>query len=547
MGKADCHHFLARVLCVLLLIILLFNRPTICSSRQEHEEQQWPCGDGNLRFASYYEDHMVLQKSPERALLWGCGPLGEQVTVYVQGPNTQQTLATVSDESGMWRVMLAPVEAGGPYNITAALTNLQNTYVTLVDVLFGDVWLCSGQSNMFFKVLGLVNASGELALASKYPHVRFFMVGLVQKDTELLDLTKVDISWSVPNEKNLASFSALCWLFGRYLYNTLQYPIGLVESSWGGTPVEAWSSHSALRKCGLDNPDENSTGPISNSVLWNAMIHPLLNLTIKGAIWYQGESNADYHRDLYNCTFPAMIDSWRMGFHEGSGGQTAIQFPFGFVQLSTYKRHSTDDGFPEIRWHQTADYGFVPNPRMMNTFMAVAMDLPDETSPYGTIHPRYKEDVAYRLTLGAKALAYNYSLTFHGPFPDHILPQKLYVNLTFDQQLSVTPSTDIFEICCSASISCGPRANWVSAPIITWDQTTIQLSTESCPDQVAAVRYAWTDWPCDFKACPVYGSNTSLPAPPFVISLQQSFGWKRNVATNRYFNTDGQKVHDGVL
>uniref|UniRef100_A0A3B4ARD4 Uncharacterized protein n=1 Tax=Periophthalmus magnuspinnatus TaxID=409849 RepID=A0A3B4ARD4_9GOBI len=195
MGKADCHHFLARVLCVLLLIILLFNRPTIY---------------GNLRFASYYEDHMVLQKSPERALLWGCGPLGEQVTVYVQGPNTQQTLATVSDESGMWRVMLAPVEAGGPYNITAALTNLQNTYVTLVDVLFGDVWLCSGQSNMFFK---LVNASGELALASKYPHVRFFMVGLVQKDTELLDLTKVDISWSVPNESKTSLGSITVYSF----------------------------------------------------------------------------------------------------------------------------------------------------------------------------------------------------------------------------------------------------------------------------------------------------------------------------------------------
>ncbi|KAJ0063641.1 hypothetical protein NL108_004484, partial [Boleophthalmus pectinirostris] len=347
--------------------------------------------------------------------------------------------------SGIWRVMLEPVEPGGPYNITAALTNPQNTSVTLVDVLFGDVWLCSGQSNMYFEVSKIFNASDELALASKYPHVRFFMVGLVQSNTELLDLTKVHIPWSVPNEKDLAPFSAVCWLFGRYLYEMLKYPIGLVESSWGGTPVEAWSSRSALQKCGLDYPDEKFFGPNVNSVLWNAMIHPLLNFTIKGAIWYQGEANANYHKDLYNCTFPAMIDNWRIAFHEGSGGQTAIQFPFGFVQLCTYLQNSTDDGFPEIRWHQTADYGFVPNFRMKNTFMAVTMDLPDETSPYGTIHPRDKQDVTYRLTLGAKVVAYKQSLSFQGPFPCLISPDQMYVNITFDQQVSVTPSKDIFE------------------------------------------------------------------------------------------------------
>ncbi|XP_072309847.1 sialate O-acetylesterase-like [Eucyclogobius newberryi] len=496
---------------------------------------------------------MVVQKSPQRAVLWGCGPQGSEVTVYVLGPTTQKKQTSVSNETGMWRVMLDPIEAGGPYNITAASTNPTNESVTLVDVLFGDVWLCSGQSNMYFQVSQIFNASKELALASKYPHVRIFMADLVQSETELPDLANVSIPWSVPNEKDLAPFSAVCWLFGRYLYQILKYPIGLVESCWGGSAVEAWSSPTALKKCGLDYMDEKLMGPHANSILWNSMIHPLLNMTIQGAIWYQGEANTNYHKDLYNCSFPAMIDDWRTAFHEGSGGQSAIDFPFGFVQLSTDIKNSTDDGFSDIRWHQTADFGFVPNFRMKKTFMAVAMDLPDSTSPFGTIHPRDKQDVAYRLTLGAQVVAYNHILTCNGPFPFLILPDKMYVYIIFDQELAVTPSKDIFEICCSASVSlCGPRSNWVSAPIKLWVQRTIQLSTELCPqsEEVAAVRYAWRDWPCDFKACPVYSAKTALPAPPFIINFQSSSGWKRrHIATDNYLSTedDWQKMQNGFL
>lgn len=521
---------------------MLFTVLSLLLSSVDISEQatqgQWPCGDGNLRFASYYGNHMVLQKSPEKAVLWGCGPQGTEVTLNVLGPTKQKSKpAKVSNETWMWQVTLDPVEAGGPYNVTATLTNSTKT-VTLKDVLFGDVWLCSGQSNMYFTVSEIFNASEELALASKYPHVRFFMAGLNVSNTELPDLTNVSIPWSVPNKQDLAPFSALCWLFGRYLYQTIQYPIGLVESSWGGTSVEAWSSYNALKKCGLEaDMDKNFLGPRANSVLWNAMIHPLLNMTIKGAIWYQGEANTFYHKDLYNCSFPAMIDDWRAAFHEGSENQTAIDFPFGFVQLSTCTKNSTDEAFSEIRWHQTADYGFVPNFRMKKTFMAVALDLPDETSPYGTIHPRDKQDVAYRLTLGAKVVAYNNILTFNGPFPFLILPDQMFVNITFDQELSVTPAEDIFEICCSPTISlCGPQSKWVSAPIKEWSDFTIHLSTGSCPSSgvVAAVRYAWRDWPCDFKSCPLYSSKTSLPVPPFIINFKSYSGWKRSIAFGHF-------------
>ncbi|XP_011604824.2 sialate O-acetylesterase [Takifugu rubripes] len=479
--------------------------------------------DGKLRFASYYGDHMVLQKSPESAVLWGYGPEGVVITVYLSGPTQQQRSAEAAKD-GIWRVSLDPVEAGGPYSVTATC---ESSTATLTDVLFGDIWLCGGQSNMAFQTSRIFNSLEELNLVAKYPDVRPFMVARDWSGTELTDIhyIRVKLPWSVPSSEVVAKFSAVCWLFGRYLHDTLKYPIGLIDSCWGGTPVEAWSSSRALQQCGLDYNDEFRRPYPSNknSVLWNAMIHPLVKMTIKGAIWYQGESNANYHQDKYNCSFPAMIDDWRMAFHRGSGGNTAADFPFGFVQLSTYIKYSTDDSFPNIRWHQTADFGFAPNLRMQKTFMAVAMDLPDETSKGDAIHPREKKAVAYRLTLGARAVAYNETdVLFQGPFPSQILSTATYINITYDQTLSVSPSTDTFQVCCSQiQAPCGPGSVWVAAPVGRWNPDSVQLSISnlcSSAEEVMAIRYAWKDWPCSFKACPVYSASGILPAPPFIIN-----------------------------
>uniref|UniRef100_A0A3P9I405 Sialic acid acetylesterase n=1 Tax=Oryzias latipes TaxID=8090 RepID=A0A3P9I405_ORYLA len=487
--------------------------------------------DGSLRFASYYGDHMVLQKAPQRAVLWGYAPAGERVTISLSGP-VKQKRACTSATQGIWRVLLDPVDAGGPYNVTAS-TPLSTALLT--DVLFGDIWLCGGQSNMYFKTSQVFNASEELALSAKYPHVRTFMAALNSSETELIDLIQVELPWSVPSARILSEFSAVCWLFGRYMFEKLKYPIGLVESCWGGTSVEAWSSPRALKQCGLQQT-ENSTKEKS-SVLWNAMIHPFRTMTIYGAIWYQGEANADYNKNKYNCSFPAMIDDWRMAFHSGSGGQTADDFPFGFVQLCTNNKGATDDGFPDIRWHQTADVGFVPNYRMKKTFMAVTLDLPDEASPYGTIHPRDKQDVAYRLTLGARAVAYGeQDLLFHGPFPQLIWASETFVEINYDQLVSVRPSKDVFEVCCSVvTAPCGSSSRWVPAAVVAWSASAVRLNASSCqPSEVAALRYAWKDWPCGVKACPVYTANGVLPAPPFIVQKYEA--GKRNIWKTKVVN-----------
>ncbi|XP_063061145.1 sialate O-acetylesterase isoform X2 [Engraulis encrasicolus] len=484
----------------------------------------------DFRFASYYGDHMVLQKAPERAVLWGYGTENSTVVVVLHGLSIAREYSSHVSE-GVWRVMLGPVKAGGPYKVTAVQMGINTTVVTLSDVLFGDVWLCGGQSNMAFTVSQMYNSSAELDMVHKFPNVRVFQASLETSAVELMDLSRVDVPWSVPTAAligggDFTHFSAVCWVFGRLLHQALGYPVGLVESCWGGTPVEAWSSSRPLHSCGVPQTPDSflgslplSGGPQQNSVLWNAMIHPLLNMTITGAIWYQGEANAGHNRDLYNCTFPGMIKDWRMAFHQGSWGQTAPDFPFGFVQLSTYQKGPVDDGFPEIRWHQTADVGYAPSERLPRTFMAVAMDLPDAHSAWGSIHPRYKEEVSFRLSLGARAVAYGDKQVAHqGPFPSAVDVEDTYLMVTYDQNISATFSKDIFEICCSIEQTpCDSAAKfWMPVPMVPQGPSSVAVGLGSCRrEHVASLRYAWRDWPCDFKACPIYSSDQVLPAPPF--------------------------------
>ncbi|ERE75812.1 sialate O-acetylesterase-like protein [Cricetulus griseus] len=420
-------------------------------------------GEGiDFRFGSYIDNYMVLQKEPSGAVIWGFGTPGATVTVTLcQGQNTfKKKVTTVKAHSNTWVVVLDPMKPGGPYEVMAKQTfGITNVTLRIHDILFGDVWLCSGQSNMKMTVLQIpnahkhtstgsvslpfppsmclfeeiFNASKELAVAAAYQSVRIFSASLVQAEEELEDLDKVDLSWSRPTA---------------------------------------------------------------------------------------GESNEDLNRDLYSCMFPALIDDWRQTFHDGSQKQTERFFPFGFVQLSSYAETNTSDyRFPEIRWHQTADFGFVPNLKMPNTFMAVAMDLCDLNSPFGSIHPRDKQTVAYRLHLGARALAYGEkNLAFQGPLPKKIelLAHSRLLSLTYDQKIQVhRQDNKSFEISCCSDRLC----KWLPVSVNSFSTKTLILGISACRGTVVDVRYAWTTWPCDYKQCAVYHPSNTLPAPPFTAPI----------------------------
>ncbi|XP_061331986.1 sialate O-acetylesterase isoform X5 [Pezoporus flaviventris] len=457
-----------------------------------------------LSFASYYGDHMVLQKEPAGAVVWGYGEPGAAVTVALSGDGglvLMKKMAQVKEPSGTWMTILDPMDQGGPYTLTA---RQGSENVTLRDIYFGDVWLCSGQSNMVMTVLQITNASQELTTAARYPYVRVFTAAPSRSDVELEDLEHIDLPWSIPTAENLGHgnftyFSAVCWLLGRYLYDALSPALSPSIS-----------------------PHQHFSGPQTPSVLWNAMIHPLLNMTLRGIAWYQGEANAFLHTDQYNCTFPALIADWRQAFHVGSAGQTEPLLPFGFVQLSTYRRQSPQDSFARLRWHQTADVGVVPNARMPRTFMAVAMDLCDEHSPYGSIHPRDKHNVAHRLQLGARAVAYGEkNLVFQGPFPTRAVLEvtRALLNVTYSQRL-VWRRRDMpaFEVCCSSPVS---LCRWLPAPMVAVGSHMVTLALGGCGTLVLALRYAWAEWPCEYQSCALYNTQ-GLPAPPFLLETLRS-------------------------
>ncbi|XP_050394697.1 sialate O-acetylesterase isoform X1 [Patella vulgata] len=499
--------------------------------------------NGTLSLPSYFDDHMVLQKAPAYASIWGYSTIGDDVIVVSlldTGARVVQFSATVvyigPENKAVWKVFLEPVKAGGPYSVVVESDH--GSALTINDVLFGDVWVCSGQSNMQFTLPMAYNGSKEVAEAAAYPDIRLFTASLKTADTPQYDFISVEETWSVASPSSVGNgnwtyFSAVCYLYGKDLYQKLKYPIGLVASDWGGTAIEVWSSPDALKKCQIkDNSTTKSdlnVAPTAHSVLWNAMIHPFLNYTIYGTIWYQGELNSGNPLG-YNCSFPAMIDDWRLKFSE-SNPQTSSSFPFGFVQLAPRLNDSSiTTGYPDIRWSQTAGYGTVPNPRMKDVFMALAMDLPDFTSPFQSVHPRDKETVASRLTLSGLAVAYGKVEKFQGPYPSDVKFSQGNKQLTITYDMGLTNievrSAKGFEFCCSSSqdktVCDQPSLNsWFPVTTLASTPTTLILDVPaSCTNQhILLIRYAWRESPCPYKQCAVYSVVNELPGPPFKISL----------------------------
>jgi sialate O-acetylesterase len=370
-----------------------------------------------------FSDGVVLQQGVKLPI-WGSANDGEKVTVTFQ----DQTVSTTARE-GRWMVHLKPLKAGGPFVMTIAGENI----VTITNVLVGEVWLCSGQSNMEMPLAATTNASEAIAGASD-PQLRFFTV-----THEASDEPQADVSgaWAESTLGSAKYFSAVGYFFGRDLRRALKVPIGLIHSSVGGTPAEAWTAHSVLEadpelnqilerqaqavrdfdpakaeaqyeanvaKAKAGGKDISKVQPIKSpaldfgrpSGLYNAMIAPLQPFAIAGVIWYQGESNnnrANEYREL----FPALIRNWRKAWGEG-------KFPFLFVQIAPHREMT-----PEIREAQLLTWQRVPR-----TAMAVITDVGEENN----IHPTQKEPVGARLALAARAIAYGEKIEYSGPVYD---------------------------------------------------------------------------------------------------------------------------------
>jgi sialate O-acetylesterase len=428
-------------------------------------------------------DNMVLQRG-QPVPIWGWADKGEEVTVALAG----QTLTTKADDDGHWKVIVAKLDVGQPLEMT--VKGSSGNTITVNNVLVGEVWVCSGQSNMhwtFNAGHGVMNNDAEVA-AAKYPGIRMFTVA---KGGAAKPAADVGGTWLPITPENLAvgggnGASALAYLFGKELHKTLGVPVGLINTSVGGTPAEFWTSRKALEA----NPALKPLANGQSSNLYNGMIAPLIPYAIRGAIWYQGESNVPAAHQ-YRTLFPAMIANWRVDWGQGD-------FPFGFVQLAPFRYGGQDPANCAELWEaQVMTLKSVPN-----TGMAVTMDIGDVKD----IHPRNKQEVGRRLALWALAKVYGRELAYSGPIYKSMAIDGSKIRLQFDYAGGGLIASDGKPL--RDFTIAGADQKFLSA-VAEIDNGSIVVHSEQVAEPVA-VRYAWRD-----DATPNLANKEGLPASSF--------------------------------
>ncbi len=432
-----------------------------------------------------FSDGAVLQRG-QAVPVWGTAAEGEKVSVEFGG----QKLDTTAKD-GKWRVDLKPLEAGGPFTMKISGENT----VTVNNLLVGEVWICSGQSNMDFRFNATASAKEDGPKAN-YPKIKMYTVNKVTSPTPQAEAKG---SWVECTPETVGAFSAVGYFFAQDLHEKLGVPVGMIHTSWGGTPAQAWTSVEGfgdiaelegyakeskgnLAKYATTAP-EKPIGPNTPSSLYNAMIEPLLPYGIKGAIWYQGESNANNAKQ-YRTLFPAMIADWRTKWKQGD-------FPFYFVQIAPFKGQPA-----EIREAQ-----FLTLSKTKNTAMAVTTDVGNAEN----IHPTQKKPVGHRLALAARALTYGEKIEYSGPLYESMKVQSGEVALSFSHVGSglVAKDGDL-----KGFTIAGADGKFVPAKAeIKGDSVVVSAEGVTEPK---AVRYGWENVP-DVNLF----NKEGIPASPF--------------------------------
>lgn len=475
----------------------------------------------DVRLPAIFSDNMILQQGMQ-APVWGWADPGEKVTAELGG----HVAVTVAGDDGKWKLYLGPLDAGGPFELKIEGKNA----IMIKNVLVGEVWICSGQSNMAMEVKSCLNAEQEISSA-KYPQIRHFQVKRAKAARPLEDVAPVPDGsgtwlnkWEETDPSNVGHYTGVGYFFIREILRKLHVPVGIISVSWGGTTAEAWTPKDTLGRDPdlrliLKNwPDYNNDEewlmeeyakfikevreakkkgaeePLyfnQPSVLYNGIIAPVVPFGMRGVIWYQGESNA-YRSYQYRDLFPAMIEQWRKEWGQG-------QFPFLFVQLANY--HFEPQVFPELREAQSMALA-VPN-----TAMAVTIDIGDS----GNIHPKNKQEVGKRLSLAARKLAYGENLIYSGPLYGSMLVRggKCYLSFSHTGDGLAVKGAGTLE----GFVIAGADRKFVKAKaMIHGDRVVVWNDQVQHP---VAVRYAWANHP---GGCNLYnksGELVNLPASPF--------------------------------
>jgi sialate O-acetylesterase len=331
----------------------------------------------DVKLPKIFSDGMVMQQQT-KANLWGTATAGKNVVVTTGWNKKKYTVK--ADADGKWSLAIETPEAGGPYTIT--LSDGKTT--TINNVLIGELWLCSGQSNMEMPMKGFkgqpVENANTDALQSTNPNLRLFTV---KRNSSFTPKDDVEGSWEQAEAKSVREFSATAYYFGRMLQRQLNVPVGLVVAAWGGSACEAWMQADWLRAFPdakiPQSPEEITSKNRTPTVLYNGMLHPLIGMTIKGVIWYQGEDN--YNRaSTYSDMFTALVNGWRAEWKQGN-------FPFYYCQIAPWDYAAlAEAGQKPINSAFLREQQSIAEKKIENTGMVVLMDVGSEKC----IHPTKK-------------------------------------------------------------------------------------------------------------------------------------------------------------
>jgi sialate O-acetylesterase len=541
-----------RVACISAVVLILISG--LLSAAQ-----------AEVKLPAVFGDNMVIQRDMP-IKVWGTAGAGEEVQVSLGERHAQAK----ADENGKWKAQLDALPAGGPLELKVQGKNA----ITLKNVLLGEVWVCSGQSNMEFSVAGAINAKDEISAASN-DQIRLFTVGKAVADTPQ---SKLAGQWVVCSPETVGSFSAVGYFFGRQLRKDLKVPVGLIHSSWGGTPAESWTSRDALHgqaslqyllpqwegivakyatlkaeydqklpawqkeldeakdreakartdaEKGKDDEPKSPAGaelegkpttkpapelsvkqvmaakphepmnvignPWQPTGLYNAMIAPITQFPIRGAIWYQGESNAGRAYE-YRTLMATMIQDWRKAWNEP-------EFPFLMVQLANFTPATSQP--VESDWAELREAQYLTTKSLENVGVGTAIDIGDAAN----IHPTNKQEVGRRLALVAEATTYKMKdVEYEGPVYDSMAVEKDAIRLKFTHLgggLVARADKPLigFQIA-------GEDKKWAWADATIDGDTVIVKSAQVA--KPVAVRYAWANNP----PSTLY-NKAGLPALPF--------------------------------
>ncbi len=502
------------------------------------------CAQADVKLHNLFTDHMVLQRDIA-VPVWGWADDGEKVTVEFRGKKVSTTA-----KGGKWMVKLGKLKAGGPDELKVSGKNS----ITLADVLVGEVWLASGQSNMEWSMRNSFQPFGDI-LAANNPKLRLFTVPKLKADEPVKDVVS---AWKETSPSSVSNFSAVAYYFGLKLQKDLGVPVGLIHTSWGGSPAEVWMSDAVLtgnseykrdivdayvaqmgklaestaqwekeqaqaKADGKPFTKRKPGGGWKPSELYNGMIAPLIPYAIKGAIWYQGESNAG-RAHQYRSLFVDMVKNWRNDWAQGD-------FTFLQVQLAPFmpvKDEPADSTWAELREAQIHATKVLPK--------VGAVSILDYGDPKD-IHPTWKRPVGNRLALAARGIAYGEKFTWSGPEyrSGKVKGDKVVLsfNFTGDGLFGAGSRSDNVP---SPKTSDGVTLNynlakgWINSPLtgfaiagedrkFVWAKAEIEgdkvvVSSPLVPKPVA-VRYGWADCPVVNLYCSPGFQQAGLPASPF--------------------------------